>query len=142
MKNTDLGRMPLLTALLFCIGSLFCISSLIAQTGPAKLQILQRIKVVKTPVKGEENINAQLAAMDSRMQAVQAEIQRAQTDFENLRAIQNSLKSQLDNMNEISEMSSMRLQMAMDRRSKFMETLSNLLKKIDDTESAIVQNMK
>jgi Skp family chaperone for outer membrane proteins len=136
MKNTDLRRM-LLSAVLLC-----CIGSLSSQTGPAKLQTLQRIKVVKTPVKGEENINAQLAAMDSRMQAVQAEIQKAQTDFDNLKAIQSNLKSQLDNMNEMSEMTSMRLQMAMDRRSRFMETLSNVLKKIDETADAIVQNMK
>jgi hypothetical protein len=136
MKNIDLRR-TLLSAVLLC-----SIGFLSAQTGTAKLQTLQRIKVVKTPVKGEENINAQLAAMDSRMQAVQAEIQKAQTDFENLQTIQNNLKSQLDNMNEMSEMTSMRLQMAMDRRSKFMETLSNVLKKIGDTQSAIVQNMK
>ncbi len=136
MKNT------ILTRVLLSVGLFFWIGFLSAQTGSAKLQTLQRIKVVKTPVKGEENINAQLAAMDSRMQAVQAEIQKAQTDFDNLRAIQNNLKSQLDNMNEMSEMTSMRLQMAMDRRSKFIETLSNLLKKIDDTSNAIVQNMK
>ena len=32
--------------------------------------------------------------------------------------------------------------MAMDRMSKMMTTLSNLLKKISDTQSSIVQNIK
>ena len=37
---------------------------------------------------------------------------------------------------------SLRLQMAMDRRAKLMEALSNLMKKADDTQDAIVQNVK
>jgi hypothetical protein len=45
-------------------------------------------------------------------------------------------------MNDLSEEESMRLQMAMDRLSKVMEMLSNLLKKIDDTAQSITQNLK
>lgn len=45
-------------------------------------------------------------------------------------------------MSETGEMESLRLQMAMDRMSKMMSTLSNLLKKISDTASAITQNLK
>jgi hypothetical protein len=41
-----------------------------------------------------------------------------------------------------SELTSLQLQMQMDRRSKLMATLSNLLKKIADTEDGIVQNLK
>jgi putative addiction module CopG family antidote len=52
------------------------------------------------------------------------------------------LREQLDSFSEIGEMESLRLQMAMDRLSKFMTTLSNLLKKISDTESSITQNIK
>jgi hypothetical protein len=52
------------------------------------------------------------------------------------------LKSDLDSMSEMGEMESLRLQMAMDRMSKMMSTLSNLLKKISDTQNAIVQNIK
>jgi hypothetical protein len=59
-----------------------------------------------------------------------------------LQSVQQDLQSLLDSMNEMSEMTSMRLQMSMDRRSKFVETLSNVLKGIDDTSEAIVQNMK
>jgi len=51
-------------------------------------------------------------------------------------------KSDLDSMSEMGEMESLRLQMAMDRMSKMMSTLSNLLKKISDTSSSIIQNLK
>jgi hypothetical protein len=52
------------------------------------------------------------------------------------------IKSDLDTMGEMGEMESLRLQMAMDRLSKMMSTLSNLLKKISDTTSQITQNLK
>lgn len=53
-----------------------------------------------------------------------------------------TLKSQLDTLSEMGEMESLRLQMAMDRMSKLMSTLSNLLKKASETAGAIVQNIK
>jgi hypothetical protein len=52
------------------------------------------------------------------------------------------VKSDLDSMSEMGEMESLRLQMAMDRMSKMMSTLSNLLKKASDTQQAIIQNIK
>ena len=52
------------------------------------------------------------------------------------------LKGDLDSMAEMGEAESVRLQMAMDRMSKMMSALSNLLKKISDTQDAVVQNMK
>ena len=45
-------------------------------------------------------------------------------------------------ISELGEMESVRLQMAMDRLTKLMTTLSNLTKKISDTASAITQNLK
>jgi hypothetical protein len=54
----------------------------------------------------------------------------------------NKMKSDLDQMSEMGEMESLRLQMAMDRLSKMMATLSNLMKKISDTAQGITQNMK
>ena len=53
-----------------------------------------------------------------------------------------TVKNTLDSMSEMGEMESLRLQMAMDRMSKMMSTLSNLLKKISDTASDITQNIK
>lgn len=53
-----------------------------------------------------------------------------------------SMKNDLDKMSEMGEAESLRLQMAMDRLSKMMSTLSNLLKKASETASGITQNMK
>jgi hypothetical protein len=54
----------------------------------------------------------------------------------------NNYKNQLDSLSQLGENVSLRLQMAMDRYSKMMSTLSNILKKISDTASSITQNMK
>jgi hypothetical protein len=64
------------------------------------------------------------------------------TTEDQLRVIRDDLRDQLDSMSAISELTSLRLQMAMDRRSKFVETLSNVMKKIDSTQETIVQNLK
>ena len=57
-------------------------------------------------------------------------------------AMVEKLKSDLDSMSEMGEMESLRLQMLMDRRSKAISTLSNLLKKMHDTQQSIIQNLK
>jgi hypothetical protein len=62
--------------------------------------------------------------------------------YANLQAIQIDLRGDLDAMNEMSEMTSMRLQMAMDRRSQLLQTLSNIGKKMSDMQNAILQNLK
>jgi hypothetical protein len=69
-------------------------------------------------------------------------VPRNPEDIGELRAAQDELKAKLDGMNEMSEMTSMRLQMMMDRRSKFISTLSNLMKKISTTQESVVQNLK
>ena len=53
-----------------------------------------------------------------------------------------SLKTALDSMNEMSEMTSLRLQMTMDRRSKFIATISNIMKRISTTEKTLLKNIK
>ena len=60
----------------------------------------------------------------------------------NVDAELDAIKQDLDSKSELSELESLRLQMAMDRLSKMMSTLSNLLKKISDTSSGIAQNLK
>ena len=62
--------------------------------------------------------------------------------YEASKGLQASTKSNLDSMSEMGEMESLRLQMAMDRLSKMMSTLSNLMQKMSTTQDAIVQNMK
>jgi putative addiction module CopG family antidote len=59
-----------------------------------------------------------------------------------LAALYDELKGKLDSMSETGEMESLRLPMAMDRMSKMMSTLSNLLKKQSDTAQSIIDNLK
>ncbi len=53
-----------------------------------------------------------------------------------------NLKIRTEVMGELSEMGSLRLQMAMDRRSKFISTLGNMMQKISTTQDIMVQNIK
>jgi hypothetical protein len=53
-----------------------------------------------------------------------------------------TVAAQLSTAGEMSDETSLALQEAMDRQSKFMTTLSNLMKKIADTDSADIQNLK
>ncbi len=50
--------------------------------------------------------------------------------------------NRLDSMSNMSETESLRLQMAMDRRSNILEALSNIMKKRSETEEDIIGNMK
>jgi hypothetical protein len=47
-----------------------------------------------------------------------------------------------DSLSELGETESLRLQLAMDRHAKMIETLSNLMKKAANTDSAIIGNLK
>ena len=46
------------------------------------------------------------------------------------------------NLAEMSEIRSLRLQMMMDRRSKFMSTLSNIMKLIDQVQDTMIQSIR
>jgi len=78
------------------------------------------------------NLKLQLARMSDSITITKKEID----------AVVDKMKSDLDSMSEMGEMESLRLQMAMDRLSKMMSTLSNILKKISDTSQQITQNIK
>ena len=52
------------------------------------------------------------------------------------------IRRDIDSQSELGESESLRLQMAMDRLAKMMQALSNLLKKIGDTDSSIIKNLK
>lgn len=81
--------------------------------------------------------------MEGGVQLVETDLYSGNIDgIEQLKSIQGDLKGKLDGMNEISEMASLRLQMMMDRRSKFISTLSNIMKKISTTQDTLVQNLK
>jgi hypothetical protein len=64
------------------------------------------------------------------------------TSVRQLEAAKDALTGQLDSLSEMGEMESLRLQMAMDRHSRMMSTLSNIMKKMSDTSGAITSNLK
>lgn len=70
------------------------------------------------------------------------QVSTAKVEQEDLVKAMEAMKQDLDSMSEMGEMESLRLQMAMDRMSKMMSTLSNILKKISDTSNQITQNLK
>jgi hypothetical protein len=45
-------------------------------------------------------------------------------------------------MSDMSTEQQMRLQMAMDRRSKFLDTISNMMKSASDTQTSVISNLK
>ncbi|MBI2156358.1 MAG: hypothetical protein HYU26_05545 [Candidatus Rokubacteria bacterium] len=88
---------------------------------------------------------AALAEVQPALAAARARVAFAQQDvatIRDLRALQDELKGKLDSMNEMSEITSLRLQMMIDRRSKFISTLSSIMKRISDTQDTLVQNLK
>ena len=52
------------------------------------------------------------------------------------------IKNKIDSLSEMGEMESLRLQMAMQRLSQIMTTLSNIMKKVSQTASEIIKNIK
>ena len=48
----------------------------------------------------------------------------------------------VETINDMQQMDSLRMQMAMDRMSKLMSTLSNIMKKTSDTQNGLTQNLK
>jgi len=51
-------------------------------------------------------------------------------------------ESKRQTMNEMAEELSLKVQMAQERNAKFQSTLSNMMKKVSDTSSGIVSNLK
>jgi hypothetical protein len=86
-------------------------------------------------------LSAASSTVDGRTDTAYPAVQDTTDDWTLLGRIQ-QLKQELDSLSEMGEMESLRLQMAMDRMSKLMSTLSNLLKKISDTAQSITQNLK
>jgi len=59
-----------------------------------------------------------------------------------LSEITEGLTSSVESLNEMSEMTSLRLQMTMDRRSKSMATLAHIMKAITETQETLVKNLE
>lgn len=67
---------------------------------------------------------------------------QGQVSMQDIDNAKETVKSKLDSLSEMGETESLRLQMAMDRLSKLMSTLSNVLKKQSETSDGIIQNIK
>ena len=59
-----------------------------------------------------------------------------------LQQLTSQLNQQMQSLNDLSDEQQLQIQMLMDRRSQLEQTLSNLLKKQQDTATSIVSNMK
>ncbi len=70
------------------------------------------------------------------------ELAETMRSYEALEAKVQGLQAKLGTTSEMSETQSLELQMTMDRMSKLLETMSNIMKKMSDTGSSIIQNMK
>jgi hypothetical protein len=57
-------------------------------------------------------------------------------------AAQDAMKDDLDSVSDLSEEVLLKLQLIVDRQMKVLSILSNIMKKITDTEDTIVQNLK
>ncbi|HEV8483109.1 MAG TPA: hypothetical protein VGV87_06100 [Blastocatellia bacterium] len=86
----------------------------------------------------ELQVSKVIAPLDSMLKNIEESLGTTKEVDDSIDAI----KKDLDSMSEMGEIESLRLQMAMDRMSKMMSTLSNLLKKMSDTADGIVQNLK
>ena len=66
----------------------------------------------------------------------------AKPTFADLRTLPAQFQTNLDSLNDISQAQQMKIQMLMDQRAKLIDTLSNIMKSISDTQSTIIQNIK
>lgn len=135
--------MKQLALLVFC--GLLAMNTFSQQRVPvtkSNIQQLQKLKIVAVAKNSELDVVSRMNDLESHMTNLQERQLQLQKELEALQKQQGELKDKLDSMSEISETTAMRLQMMMDRRSKFMETLSNMLKKMAATSNSITQNLK
>jgi hypothetical protein len=79
---------------------------------------------------------------DNDLRQIMAETKAANDSKAALRQQQQAMADKKDSLSDMSQMQQARLQMAMDRRSKLIEALSNIMKKFSDTDNSIIKNMK
>ncbi len=135
--------MKQLALLVFC--GLLAMNTFSQQRVPvtkSNIQQLQKLKIVAVAKNSELDVVSRMNDLESHMTNLQERQLQLQKELEALQKQQGELKDKLDSMTEMSETTAMRLQMMMDRRSKFMETLSNMLKKMAATSNSITQNLK
>lgn len=93
----------------------------------------QDLQAIMAEVKGINNAKAGHRRVMEKMRALNA--QQINQDVQDM-------KGKLDSLSELGETEGLRLQMAMDRLSKFMQAISYIEKKISDTDDSIIENSK
>ena len=91
---------------------------------------------------GYQTIMMEVAPVLKRVRTRTPLVLRDPINIGQLRSLADDLKGNLDGMNEMSEMTSLRLQMAMDRRSKFISTLNAIMKQISSTQNTVIQKIQ
>lgn len=99
----------------------------------------QQVKLKAIPASRAVLVRKDVGKLQLQMNQFKDSLVVTKAEIDKLLSEMNQKK---DDMSEMGEMESMRLQMAMDRMSKMMSTLSNLMKKISETQSSITQNLK
>ncbi len=112
----------------------------------------REVAATNKPTLSAPCITAFCRSLPARLSQIQAQtpaspgirrlLVRPNPTYADLNALQNDIKSRLDSISEMGETDSLRLQMTMDRRSKFLEALSNIMKKTSDTSASVVKNIK
>jgi hypothetical protein len=105
------------------------------------LVLMQAIKYMDDDIQAT---TVKLRGIEKQKKDLEARIRHEKDKgaIEPAKSLLDDLKGRLDGMNEMSEMTSLRLQMTMDRRSKFISTLSQMMKKVSTTQDTLVQNIK
>jgi hypothetical protein len=91
---------------------------------------------------GYQTVMMEVAPVLKRVRTRKPLALRDPVNIGQLRSFADDLKGNLDGMNEMSEMTSLRLQMTMDRRSKFISTMSALMRKISSAQNSVIQKMQ
>ncbi len=111
-----------------------------AQNNPQKVTIVKPVATVKVlPSQKAVVVRKDVIKLKTQLTQLSDSITITKKEID---AIVDKMKNDLDSMSEMGEAESLRLQLAMDGLSKMMSTLSNILKKISDTQQSITQNIK
>ena len=111
-------------------------------TDVAELVLLVLMGAAREMEDAARAVTEELEAMRRKKNVLRDLLERLARESE---AVEKALRCEYEQAfisTENGELESLRLQMAMDRVSKTMSTLSNILKKLSDTQSSITQNLK
>jgi len=79
---------------------------------------------------------------DRQLDAVAGGVNQTMNSMQQFDVGVGGFQQTIDSLGDLSQTESLRLQVAMERQSKFFSTLSNIMKKSSDTSSGIIANTK